>query len=65
MLCSSDSAQVRAHRLSCLLQVQQFPLQLKGGETIVVGTEEGTKHSKSLFLSHRTHVSRALPLVEP
>lgn len=65
MLCSSDSAQVRAHRLSYLLQAQQFPLQPKWGRLTVVGTEGGTKYSKKTILSHCTRVSRALPLVEP
>lgn len=65
MLCSSDSAQVRAHRLSYLLQAQQFPLQPKWGRLTVVGTEGGTKYSKKTILSHCTRVSRALPLIEP
>lgn len=49
MLCSSDSAQVRAHRLSYLLQAQQFPLQPKWGRLTVVGTVEGTKYSKKKY----------------
>lgn len=39
------------HRLGYLLQAEQFALQLKGTRPIVVGTDNGTKYSKSLFLS--------------
>lgn len=39
------------HRLGYLLQAEQFALQLKGSRPIVVGTENGTKYCKSLFLS--------------
>lgn len=42
---------IQAHQLSLPLHAEQFLLQLKRERPLLVGTKEGTKYNKSLFLS--------------
>jgi len=42
---------IQAHRLSFPSMLNNFSFSLRGRDPLLVGTKEGTKHNKSLFLS--------------